>query len=398
MGASSLGSIVIGTYDLTVSYPGVDDKPTNLFNEKSLDYKDADQFVYLFTGSMASPTIQTVHFTDPFITGGTPPGSVAVWFADAASTPGQVDVYLTSPDTPMAGATPTATVTAQGYSQPITLDNLANWRLRVTPSGSTDVLFDSGSFALAGGTRTLFTVTDYFGPPGTQPLLLNATAVTSTGAQQFPADNLPSKLRIIDLVRDQPALDVYFGSTSAAPFASNLTLLDTTAYQTVVPGTTSLNLTAHGVASPALLEKDTQFYGGAYYTLLLTGSYNGGGTASTLGSVLFAADRRPIQGRTTVNFVNADNVNTAVNVYFLTPSQTITDISPQVADAESNTLHTTTLLSGVIDVVVTSTDNTNTIIGPQQIVLNQGSTYSLVLVQDVAGQAKLMVLQDSPIS
>ena len=132
---------------------------------------------------------------------------------------------------------------------------------------------------------------------------------------------------------------------------------------------------------------------------MLTGSYNGGGTNSTLNSVLFTTDARPIQGRTKVNFINAGSVNKSVNVYLLAPGQALTDTSPQLDAVTPDTLKSLTLRSGETDVVVTSSDNKNIILGPTRYIFNEGTTYTLVMVEDPvnqATQAKLMVLADTP--
>lgn len=402
-GASTQTSLIVGTYNLAVTYLDGNGNLRYLLNDNSLNYTDKDQFVYLFMGSVTNPVEQTIHFTDPFYTGGISSNDVEVWFADGASSPDQVDIYLTAPSTPIAAATPTQTLTTEGYSQPITIPNQTAWRLRVTPRGSTNVLFDSGSFALSGGARTLLAVTDYFGPTGAKPgsskVLLNAIKVTSSGSSDFTAGNLPSDLRIIDLVRDLPPLDVYFGSTTGSPYASNVAELTPTAYQNIVPGSYTLNVTEHGIKDQFVLQQNQTFASGKYYTLVLTGSYNGGGTNSTISSVLFSTDPRPIQGRSNVNFINAGKVNGGVNVYLLSPGQTITGTTPQISDATTDALNSITTFSGENDVVVTSTNNKNIIIGPKRMIFNQGTTYTLVMVEDTvnqATQAKLLVLSDTP--
>lgn len=396
-------SFVVGTYDIKVTYLDADGLAHDILNQTSQTFLDKDQWVYLFTGSVTNPTVQKVNFTDPFFTGGISSDDVMVWFANGASAPDQVDIYLTNATTPIAAVSPTTTLTTGAYSDPVTLTNRPDWRLRVTPAGSTTILFDSGSFTMNGGDRTLLALTDYFGPKGvgasSTQTLLDGVKITSAGAQKFASGNLPSELRIINLVRDLGPLDVYFGSTSGAPFAGNLAQLGTTPYQDITPGADALNVTETGIKDQFVLEQDLSFGSGAFYTLVLTGSYNGGGTNSTLNSVLFTTDARPIQGRTKVNFINAGSVNKSVNVYLLAPGQALTDTSPQLDAVTPDTLKSLTLRSGETDVVVTSSDNKNIILGPTRYIFNEGTTYTLVMVEDPvnqATQAKLMVLADTP--
>lgn len=393
-GASAQTSVIVGTYDVAVSYQDAYNNTQYLLDNKSVSYVDKDQFVYLFMGSLASPNEQRVYFEDPFFTGGIPAGYVEVWFANAANTPSQVDIYLTGVSTPIEATTPSATLTTENYSQPLTLSNRSAWRLRVTARGSNKILFDSGSFTMQDSTRTLFAVTDYFGPTTSGPLV-NAVEVDAGGATKFTGGNLPSELRVINLIRDLPPLDVYFGSTSASPFAANIAQLTKTSYQNIDPGSYTLNVTQNGIKDQFVLEQNLEFGGGAYYTLVLTGRYNGGGTNSTISSVLYSTDPRPVSGRSTIRFINAGSVNKSVNVYLLDPGQAVGDNPPQIENVVPNILRTDTVHSGVTDVVVTSADNKNILVGPQRMTLNEGTSYMLVLVEDPvneATQASLVVL------
>jgi len=395
---STQSSVVVGDYNLSVGYTDADGNQQYILDNQPVTYTDQDQFVYLFMGPLGAPTQNTVHFTDPFFTGGIAIGNVEVWFADGAAAPGQVDVYLTSPTTPIEATTPTATIASYGYTEPLTLTGRNSWRLRVTPHDSNTVLFDSGTFTLFDRSRTLFALTDYFGPSpaGTSPdaPLVNAVRISATGTQTFSSGTLPSKLRVINLIRDLPDVDVYFGSTSGTPMFDNVAQLQTTSYQFIDPGSYALNLTQHGIKDQFVLEKDLEFGSGAYYTLLLTGRSADG----TLNSVTFATDPRPIVDRTKVNFINAGAVNNDVNLYLLDPGESTTGASPQVANAQANVLHTVTWHSGELDVDVTSADGKNVIVGPQRVVLDAGKTYTLVLVEDPVDQAtatKLLILEDT---
>lgn len=395
---SPLASAIVGDYNLTVSYQDADGNQQFIINKQPVTYKDKDQFVYLFMGPVGSPTMQTVDFTDPFFTGGITSGNVEVWFVNGASAPDPVDIYLTSATTPIEATTPTETVASYGYSETLTLNNRTAWRLRVTPHDSNEVLFDSGSFALQDATRTLFAITDYFGPSSssspTSAPLVNAIRVNNAGSLAFPSGNLPSKLRVINLVRDLGPLDVYFGSTSSPPMFDNVAELDPTAYQDIDAGSYALNVTEHGVKDQFVLEKDLQFGNGVYETLVLTGR----AADDTINSVSFTTDPRPIVARTKVNFINAGAVNNAVNLYLLNPGESVTGTTAQVANAIPNVLRSLTWLSGTLDVVVTSADGKNTIVGPERLNFDEGKTYTLVLVEDPVDQAtaaKLLVLEDT---
>jgi trimeric autotransporter adhesin len=102
-------------------------------------------------------------------------------FVNAALDEGPLDVYVTAPDTPLTSAAPLATLAPRAASA-ITTIPFGALRIRLTPAGSLDLVYDSGELAFpqstaatGPGTQWLFTVTPDR-TPGVAPIFLIGSA------------------------------------------------------------------------------------------------------------------------------------------------------------------------------------------------------------------------------
>ncbi len=395
--ATVQGELLIDDYTLSVSYFDEDGDQIFIIENESVRLTDPDQFVYIISGTLASPSMDVRTFVEPqYDESPIETGNVEVWFASGVVDPTSLDVYLTSPTATLAASTPMTNLTAGGVSEILTTDRLTNYRLRVTPNNSTEVLFDSGIFILSDRSRTLFAFAEYFGPdiPGSTVPSVNGIGVNAFGSTTFTNSGLPSQLRAINLTSDLPAVDLYFGSTSNAPFTADLNRLEIGNYLDVDTGINNLNVTLPGVKDQFLFEQDLVVSSGTFNTLVVSGS----DADDTLSSVLFINDARQIAQRVTVNFVNTALVNNSANVYFLNPGQVIGDSAPQISSAGTNSFNTFTARPATVDIVVTSAINGSVLYGPERTTLSGGTTYSFILVEDMvsAGSTtEVVVLEDA---
>jgi hypothetical protein len=395
--ASVQGQIPIDEYELNASYFDADGEQVFIVQNESARLLDQDQLVYIFTGSLASPNLELRKFLEPqYDNNPITTGNVEVWFTSGVADPTTLDVYLTGPTTDLATVTPDTDLVTGGVSEILTRENLSSYRLRATPLNSTEVVFDSGEFVLADRSRTLFAFSEYFGPTvqGNTFPNVNAVAINSFGSNQFVNSGLPSQLRAINLTSDVPQFDLFFGSTTNAPFAANVDRLEVGSYVDIDSGANGLNLTLPGVKDQFLLQQDTIINSGTFYSLVISGSI----TDDTLSTVLFVNDSRQIGQRVTVNFINTALINSSTNVYFLNPGQLVADASPQIASAGTNTFSTFTARPATVDLVITSALNGSVLYGPERTTLSGGITYSFILVEDMIGEAtttEIVILEDA---
>ena len=292
--------------------------------------------------------------------------------------------------------TPDTDLVSGGISEILSQETLSSYRLRITPTNSTEVIFDSGEFKLSDRSRTLFAFNEYFGPtvPGNTTPNVDALAINRLGSNRFVNSELLSQLRAINLTGDVPQFDLYFGTTTNAPFAAGVDRLEVGSYQDINSGTNALNLTLPGIKDQFLLEQDVVINSGTFYSLVVSGS----DVDETLSTALFVNDRRQIDQRVTVNYINTGLVNNSTNVYFLSPGQLVSDSSPRISFSETNAFNTLTARPATVDLVITSALNGSVLYGPERTTLVGGITYSFILVEDMVGEAtttELVVLEDA---
>ncbi len=151
-----------------------------------------------------------------------------------------VDIYVSAPDTALP-ATPTIGALAfANFAPPPDQSSLkvpkGNYQIRLTASGSKDVVFDSGSVAFPGGQELLIAALPSFGAGSAVNLLL------------LPSDSRPtlireprSAVRAIHLSPDAPAVDVLLSDKRVV---RNLSFRQDSAFVHTLSGTRTVKITA----------------------------------------------------------------------------------------------------------------------------------------------------------
>ena len=90
----------------------------------------------------------------------TPPaGTIRVRAVHGAKAAGAVDIYVTDPGTDLTLTSPVASNVLFGQALPYVEANAGTYQVRVTPTGSKDVIIDSGALTLVNGqVRTVIAV------------------------------------------------------------------------------------------------------------------------------------------------------------------------------------------------------------------------------------------------
>lgn len=393
--ASLFDQLVTGEYELSAGYRDAAGEQVLIIDAEPVVLEDRDLITYYLTGTLANPVLQSQAFVDPQFDTSLTGTTVEVWFVNASSDAEEIDVYLTAPTLPIAAAVP-LTQLGSGQTSEVfnvgTADN--NFRLRVTRRGSFEVIFDSDGFTLIPPTRLMFALTDYFGPlPTPESDLLTASAIASGGQIPLAQLDIPAQLRIINLVRDIDALDVYFGSTSQAPFAADLNPLEVTGYKQIPDEVLPLNLTLSGVRDQFLVQRNLFYQGGQFHSMLLS---PGPATGDRVSVTNFTTDRRRVGNRVTGTFLNTATDNSVVNLHMLTPGQTVDEVPPTVSGF-TGSFQAFSARPGATDVLVTTGAGGTSLFGPERIIFRDDVIYTLVLIEDPfleGSVADLIILED----
>jgi len=383
-------SLPLGNYTLRISYVGSDREVIELFDDISIEVDESNEFKVLLRGSIANPSYEITDLRDTSFVGEVQEGTQQIWVAGGLASDAMYDVYITNSRDQVADVAPTLTVSGQGQTDLVTIDAAPEFRMRVTNAGSKDVLFDSGDFLLPPQSRSGFAIIEYFGPAGDEGADLDAIAFASVGAQAFPNRQLPSALRLVNVVSDEPLMDLYFGSTAGEPFVADLTPLEVTPYLPIESGRVSLNLTLPGVKDQFLFEGDETVLAGSFHTLILRGRSE----ANSFQTIMLPVLPRPVRDRVLVNVVNASNQLSVVRVELLAPGQDFL-ATGSATDLSSGGVQGTFLPPGEADLVILSAADV-LIHGPERISFEEDKHYTVILsdravVGSVAAEVTILV-------
>ena len=150
-GASDYLDASAGGHTLQVSTTGT----SNVLLDSDVSIADGTDYTALVADTVAS--LKLIVLTDD--NGPPPAGKIKVRAVHGSPHAGRVDVYVTTPEDPITGATPALTNVQFGQFSPYLDADAGSYQVRVTPTGTTDVLIDSGDLTLdAGQVRTVVAV------------------------------------------------------------------------------------------------------------------------------------------------------------------------------------------------------------------------------------------------
>jgi hypothetical protein len=371
-GLTQYASVDNGTQTFTVTVTGSSTPLVNVSNTIGGN----TSFTYAIFGPLTAPLtiFQSDNFNDP----GT--GFFAVRAMNAAAGIGPIDVYLTPPgaDLTVTGATVSG-VPYGGTSAFISVNIGAPFEIRITPTGTKTVIFDSTPKAFAEHSGS--TVLAYSKGSGT---LVNVALLNSDDAGTGSiVDNLVAQYKVINASLVGSPLNVFIDGSlqlSSIPFTG------VSNYQQTTAGAHTFNIQAQSTPGANLLTFSPTLSSATDTSIALVGP------AGALGSVVLLDDNQPpATGSAGVRFVNTSASIAAVDV-FVNFSKQITNLAINTASAYSNL--TATALSGTayeFDFNVSGT--TSVVLKLPGVLLLPGHKYTVYLA-GTTGSLQGIVTQD----
>jgi trimeric autotransporter adhesin len=197
---------------------------------------------------------------------------VTFQFVHAALDEGPLDVYVTAPDTPLTSTTPVATLAPRAASAIATVP-FGALRIRLTPAGSLDLLYDSGELlfpqntaSTGPGSQWLFTVSPDR-TPGLPPIVL----VGSSGQVALRYFDVRSEavLRAYHGAPSLPVAELVAAAEPARLVYEGLEYQDRTPVLSTPTGTYELQFRAPGAEESASTSLPRQFVRGQEYSAFL---------------------------------------------------------------------------------------------------------------------------------
>lgn len=395
---------VASGYDVLVTYERPNGELVELFEfsqdlgDTDIEITERDERILLLSGTLNEPYVQIIENTEYRYGLPLPEEDETltvdpeVIFIHSVPGYGPLDFYLTEAPIALSTVAPIATLSFLEAALPVSYEPRDDYRLRVTPIGEPDrVLFDSGEFPLRSNVRNSLVALSYFGPGD------NDITVRTTNSL-FTAAELPSAIRVANLVADVAQFDLYFGDTAGTAVFPAVPFQTLTAYLELEADTVAMNVTPIGVDNEFVYQGTQSLGAGLTQTLYIAGLDEGVDDEQTITGTLVLDDLRPIASEIRVRVVQGSASTGVLDVFLLGPGQVTAD---QVADYPALVLGASSVAAfdpGSYDVVIRDISNDTEVFGPERVTLTADNLYTLLISESAGGGVPLDVrLLASPV-
>ena len=288
-------------------------------------------------------------------------GELTVQVIHAASNAPTVDIYLTAPGADITGVAPTTTLSFKD-SLSATDIPAGDYQIRVTPTGESTVVYDSGTVSLTEGAMlNIAAVTNT--TTGESPISL--LAIGDTGATEILDVNTPADFRVFHVSADAPNVDVVVNDDFANPVVTDLAFPDFTDYLSVPEATYNAKVVPTGTNTPVVIDADLDLVAGSSYSVLAVNNL------ANIEPLVLSDTRRSISTEAQLRVVHGSPSAGPVDIYLVAPGTDINDVDPTLSNvpfkAETGYL---SVAGQDYDVVVTPTGTKTAAIGPAAISLS----------------------------
>lgn len=250
---------------------------------------------------------------------------VRVSVLHAAPEAGTVDIYVTAPGDDLANTAP-ITAAFGDSAGPVALAADTQYQVRITPEGSSDVVFDSGTLSFPAGTELVLVAVENTYKLKPSPVTL--LAVGPDGATEVVDVNTGAAVRVVHNSADTPAVDILVNGAEAL---DALAFPNATAYGDLEApaGTYNVVVAADVDNTIAPIDVDLTLEATKSYTVIAVGSF----ADSSIEPIVTEDDRRNVATAAIVEVIHGSYLVAAqipVDVY-LTSDGVISDATPAIS-------------------------------------------------------------------
>ena len=251
---------------------------------------------------------------------------VRVTVLHAAPEVGTVDVYVTAPDDDLANNTPVATLSFGEAAGPVAIAADTQYQVRITPTGTLDVVYDSGEASFPGGTELVLAAVENTFKLRPSPVTL--LAIGSDSASQIPDIATGAAVRVVHNSADTPAVDILVNGSIAI---ADLTFPNATQYDQLEAPAGTYTVAVAAAADPSIqpIVEEVTLVQTDSYTVIAAGSL----ANDALKAIITQDVRRNIATAAIVRVVHGAYaaVDIPVDVY-LTSDGVISDAAPVISN------------------------------------------------------------------
>ncbi len=310
-------------------------------------------------------------------------GQLTLQVVHAASNAPTVDIYLTAPGDDISAISPTTTLGFKDNLSPTDI-NAGEYQIRITPTGSKNVVYDSGTITLPEGLLLNVVAVTNTGP-GTNPV--NLIATTGDGNLTLLDTAQTNNLRVFHLSPDAPAVDIVVNDGFISPLLSNVVFPNFSNFLSVAANDYNVKVVPTGTTTPAVINADLSLEAGNNYSILAVNEL------ASIEPLVIVDQVRPIATEAQLRIVHASPSAGLVDLYLVAPAADISTIDPNFSGVgfkqETGIL---SVAAGDYDVIVTAQGSKTPAIGPAVITLANGGIYTIIARDNIGGGTPLNVV------
>ncbi len=300
-------------------------------------------------------------------------GNARVQVVHAAPNAPTVDIYVTAPMDDIDAAQPLATASFKDFTGQVEVA-AGDYRIRITPAGSKDVVYDSGTINLPDGADLVVAATQNVNA-GDSPVTL--LAIDDSGSTKIFDANTGAELRVVHAIADAPPVDVI--ANDAITLFDGPGFLQFSDYLNVAADTYSIDVAADADNSIIPIENvDVTLETGMFYTAIANN------LLATPELDLLVDMPRAVATEAQVRIFHASQAAGDVDIY-VTPDGMIDNVEPTFAAVsyETGELSETgyvSLAEGSYFVTVTGAGSKTAAIETGELMLEAGKIYTAIAV------------------
>lgn len=293
----------------------------------------------------------------------------------AATTVGDVDVFIDLEGFDVNSATPWGTLSYDGVLEPRTFAS-GSYEIVVTEAGNrANVLLATDPFPLGALQNAFLFIADDAGAS----LAPYTIAVAETPSRDLVDTNLQSGIRVLNAVIDRngaydpDAIDAGIDGELNPPLIQAVPFGALSGLATIASGEHNFNVTPAG--NPGVIETDEPFTAAkaALGTWLVTG------TPGSVTATLLADEFRVFRGEAKLQIIDGSAQNDAVEVFFVAPGTDLSATEPTAELAVDTATPNIRLAPGDYELTVRSAADQTVLAGPTALSVAAGGYYGILL-------------------
>lgn len=363
---SELLTLASDTYTIAVDgiLPG--DERTTVIGPVDLPFDANTRYVIIAANSleMIEPIVVTADVT------GVASDQVRVQVVHATASAPEVDVYVTAPDADINDTEPLGTFGYKGDLGPVEVP-ADNYQVRVTLKDTKNVLFDSGSVPLTGGSDLVIAaVKNTKVGDGYAPIQL--VVLDGTTSSVITDKNTPAFVRVIHDSPDAPPVDIIVNNNFNEPLVEDFGYTDFTPYVNVASGTYNIKVAVADTQN-AVIDANVTFEKGSMQSVYAVNE------VAEIEPLILHDDNRSVATEAKVRLVHGSPTAGTVDIYVTAPDANISNVEPAFSGIQfKDETGYVSLAEGDYQVRVTPTGSKDAVIDTGALSLSTGGIYTAV--------------------